>query len=204
MAKCKMCKKKFVPKFNSMQITCNEMDCAVAYARSVTGARWKKECDDNKKMHKDLKKKVKADDIEHQKSLTQDVFNRMRVLEEKIWFQDRGIEPYCISCGKTHMDWCCGHYKSRGAQAILRYDRSNTFLQCNNYCNKNLSGNIAGNKNTIGYIKGLLLRFGDKEGQTILDYCETMNEPRSYDTPWLKQFRKECAAKTRQLETMLQ
>lgn len=111
--------------------------------------------------------------IRWQHSTCKTAFNRSRVLEELYWFKSRFLEPECISCGKTNMDWCCGHYKTVGASGNLRYDRKNTFLQCNKYCNESLSGNISGNANTRGYTRGLIDRFGLEEGGEIIEYCET-------------------------------
>ena len=111
-------------------------------------------------------------DLTKQHALTQKAFNKLRKLQEFKWFRDRGIEPHCISCGKTNMDWCCGHYKSRGHQGALRYDEKNTYLQCNRYCNLALSANISGNKTTHGYKLGLILRFGHALANDINEYCE--------------------------------
>ena len=62
---------------------------------------------------------------------TQPRFNRMRVLQELKWFRDRGLEPTCISCGKPlgGDQWCCGHFKTRGAQSGLKYDPMNAYIQ---------------------------------------------------------------------------
>lgn len=148
------------------------------------------------------KKRAKEKDVAYQHALTTTTFNRMRVLEEKIWFMDRGIQPYCISCLKPDMDWSCGHFKTVGSQGNLRYDRMNTFLQCNYACNRSLSGNIDGNKASIGYKAGLVFRFGEEEGQRIIDYCETHTDKVKWDPVWLIQFRKECSAKIRELENL--
>ena len=131
---------------------------------------------------KDLKKKkkeifrekatFKANDLQKQLQLTQVVFNKLRRLQEIKWFKIRGFKAECISCGKTSVDWCCGHFKTVGSQGALRFDEKNTYLQCNRYCNKGLSGNINGNKNTRGYIQGLHDRFGDNEAREIIKYCE--------------------------------
>jgi len=117
-------------------------------------------------------------------------FNRMRVQEEFQWFAERGLEPECISCGKKNMDWCCGHYKTVGAQSGLRYDRQNTYLQCNRYCNKGLSGNLAGNKNTRGYTQGLADRFGQDEADRIIAYCEAQTAPVKWDWQEMEDWRK--------------
>ena len=126
-------------------------------------------------------------------------FNRLRVQEELQWFAERGLEPKCISCSKVQMDWCCGHYKTVGAQSGLRYDRQNTFLQCNRYCNKGLSGNIAGNKNTRGYTQGLADRFGQAEADKIIEYCEARTAPVKWDWQELEAWRKEWNIKYREL-----
>ena len=148
-------------------------------------------------------KKIKLNDLTYQHSLTQPVFNRMRVLEEKLWFAGRGIEPYCISCQKTHRTWSCGHYKTVGHQGNLRYCRTNTFLQCWWSCNKNLSGNIGGNKNSVGFTQGIIERFSEKEGQQIIDYCDGHTEIRKWTGVELKDFRAECSVKIRDLEREL-
>lgn len=153
-----------------------------------------------KKIFAEKKRKFNDNDVKKQHDLTQPIFNRMRVLQEKKWFMDRGLEPECISCGKTNMDWCCGHFKTRGSQGNLRYDEKNTYLQCNRYCNKGLSGNIEGNKNTRGYKQGLIERFGEKEAQAIIDYCETNTQVRKFTGPELKKMRKEFSKKLKELQ----
>jgi len=178
-----------------MQPTCNDFVCMAKHAKKSR----EKTCKAKAEEDKAFIQRVKIEDVDYQKGLTQIVFNKMRVLEEKLWFQERGIEPYCISCGKTHMDWCCGHFKTRGSQSNLRFDRRNTFLQCNWRCNKNLSGNIEGNKTTHGYKKGLILRFGQAEGQAIIDYCDTNTSPVKWYWEDLKNFRAECNARIRSL-----
>jgi hypothetical protein len=115
--------------------------------------------------------------IPWQHKRTKTVFNKMRVLEEFQWFEDHNLPPTCISCGKENMDWCCGHYQSVGSTGGLRYDRQNTYLQCNKYCNKELSGNISGNKTTRGYEKGLIERFGEDKAHSIMEYCKSNTGP---------------------------
>ena len=175
----------------------HSFDCAAEYGRRQAQKRAQKERDER---HKELKKKVKREDTQHQHKLTQKAFNRLRVLQELKWFKDRGLEPECISCGKKNMDWCCGHLKTTGAQSSLRYDENNTFLQCNRYCNMALSGNIEGNKNTRGYKKGLIERFGEEEGSAIIEYCESNTKPVKWSGSGSIQLRKKCNSKIRELE----
>jgi len=152
---------------------------------------------------KERKKKFKLNDKTHQENLTQGVFNKLRRLEEFKWFKDRGLEPECISCGKKNMDWCCGHFKTVGAHSELRFDKINTYLQCNRYCNKGLSGNINGNKTTRGYLQGLTDRFGDDKAKEIIDYCESYKPPLNLTGEELKRLRSEFSKRIRELEKQL-
>lgn len=173
---------------------CN-YDCATEYAikNQHKGKRIKQ---------REQKKEFILNDISHQHKLTQTVFNKMRVLEELEWFKSKNLEAECISCGGKNKDWCCGHYKSRGAQGNLRYDDKNTFLQCNRYCNMALSGNISGNKNTRGYTQGLIDRFGKDKGEEIIKYCEVNTEPRKFTGEELMKMRKEFNSKIKSLQQL--
>lgn len=142
-------------------------------------------------------------DIKWQHKQCQITFNKLRVLQEKLWFQENNIEPYCISCLKPNMDWCCGHFKTRGSQPNLRYDEQNTFLQCNRYCNMGLSGNIAGNKNTIGYIAGLKHRFGLDRATEIIDYCETNTKAAKFTCEQLEGMRKGWNEEIRRMQKLI-
>jgi hypothetical protein len=154
-------------------------DCAIQIARDrqdkariKAAAKAKKKEKDttkaNRKAVLDLNKRT----LSWQLKTTQPVFNTLRRLEEFKWFQDRGIEPYCISCQKTHMDWACGHYIPVSAgSSVLRFDPKNTYLQCNRYCNKALSSNRS------GYEDGLVHRFGEQGGRAIMDYCKARTGP---------------------------
>jgi len=144
----------------------------------------------------------KINDVSKQHELTQAVFNKMRRLEELYWFKVRGLEPECISCGKKNMDWCCGHFKCVKTQGAIRYDRVNTYLQCNRYCNRALSGNIEGNKNTRGYKQGLKDRFGIERYNEITAYCEK-DRIKKWTGRELYDMRKEFNKEIRELEEKL-
>ena len=128
-----------------------------------------------------------------QEKETQKAFNKMRKAEELLWFQNHQLEPTCISCGKPKGNdvWACGHFKTQGGNSRLRYDRANTYLQHNRRCNSDLSGDIYGTSTTHGYLEGLKLRFGNQEGQEIIDYCESNTHPIKRTCDELQQMRKE-------------
>ena len=195
--RCKVCKERYKPKYTSLQSTCNNISCVITFGK-------KQQDKARKESDKAFRQKVVIEDVQYQHKLTQKIYNQMRVLEELKWFADEGIEPYCISCLKTKMDWCCGHFKTVGSQGNLRYDEMNTYLQCNRYCNMGLSGNIEGNKTSIGYKSGLKARFGPEEGRLIIDYCETNTDPRKWNWLELKEFRAECSARIRQLSKQIE
>jgi len=192
MPRCKICRDKFEARY-FLQKACLNPACLAEWSKLDR----EKKADEKFKVRK---KKYKESDVNHQHDLTQAVFNKMRVLEEKIWFKLFGLEPECISCKKKNMDWCCGHFKTRGSQKNLAYDRVNTYLQCNRYCNKGLSGNINGNKTTRGYLVGLSERFGDKKAKEIIDYCETNTQVKKWTGAELKLMRKGFNAEIRKLE----
>ncbi len=199
---CKFCSK-YVTEFIKVPGgTFCGIDHAIAFARD-------KQQKDAEKRRAKVKKSAKKDlrefnrkDVRWQHKQTQPVFNRMRVLQELKWFRDRRIEPQCISCGKElgGDQWCCGHFKTVGAQSGLRYDPVNTRLQHNRNCNMGLSGDIYGTKNTHGYIQGLKNRFGDSEGQAIIDHCETNTAPVKWEWQQLETMRAEFSAEIRRLE----
>ena len=192
LKKCKICGKKFEP-FNTLSRVCG-WQCALIYAK-----------DQDKRKEKAIARKEKKEfydnDVKRQHNLTKTVFNRLRVLQEKEWFRKTGQRPQCISCGKENMDWCCGHFKTVASQGNLRYDTRNTYLQCNRYCNKALSGNIYGNKTTRGYIKGLYDRFGEEKAKEIIDYCETQTESKKWTAQELREMRKEFNKQIREFES---
>ena len=196
--KCKSCGK-FVREFivTPKGVFCSfDVAAKWGYANKAKGAKIVQKSADKK--HAARKKEFRLNDVPHQHKLTQAVFNKLRVLEEIKWFSDRGLEPECISCGKKNMDWCCGHFKSRGAQGNLRYDKKNTYLQCNRYCNMALSGNIAGNKTTRGYAAGLFVRFGEAS-KDIIDYCESSTAVKKWTGEELQEMRKQFNKQIKEL-----
>lgn len=198
--KCKQCKSPFTP-FNSLQKVCGAK-CANDFA---IAEREKKETKAKSVEVKRVRQKLKELDktsLPWQHKQTQKAFNKMRKLQELLWFKERGLEPECISCGKTKMDWCCGHLKTVGAHSELRYDDVNTYLQCNRYCNKGLSGNINGNKTTRGYIQGLKDRFGETKASEIIAYVETRHN-KKWTWQEVEEIRKKCNEEIRKLEKLL-
>ena len=208
--RCHGCERKYAPQplDRSFQNWCSYKCGVIVAKRRVASARerakvkaiaaGKKEAKVNKKALLELNRRS----VPWQHKLTQRVFNRMRVLEELECFNHQGLEPRCISCKKPRMDWSCGHYVSVGASGALRYDRVNTYLQCNKFCNSSLSSNRGGTRTTVGYDQGLLDRFGEREGQDIIDYCKSNTGPRKWGWEELEEMRRGFAARVRELEKL--
>ena len=200
--RCKQCSELFQPE-RQMQPCCSPK-CAVQYVQNKKNKKEviKNASETDRKENKKKLMQSNRENLSWQHDRTQAAFNKMRVLQEKLWFKERGLEPECISCGKQNMDWCCGHLKTRGSQRELAYDERNTYLQCNRYCNKGLSGNINGNKTTRGYLQGLRDRFGDECADEIIAYLER-KRVKKWSWQELEEMRKRFNAEIRRLEKLL-
>lgn len=198
MPKCRYCKQKFEAS-NSLAKFCS-YEHAMAYLATPEGAEKHKKAKVKlekikEKEHRKKTREFYRRDLKWQHKRTQTAFNKMRRLEEFKWFQDRGLEPACISCGGTKMDWACGHLKTVASSGVLRYNRVNTHLQCNRNCNEKKSGNIE------NYKLGLLERYGENIGGAMLEYLD-ITQHKTADWTWqqLEQMRKEFNARIRKLE----
>ena len=66
-----------------------------------------------------------------------------------------------------------------------------------------LSGDIEGTKTTRGYKQGLIDRFGEEEGQSIIDYCQINVEPIKWQWEVLEKMRAKYLKQTRELQRRL-
>ena len=78
----------------------------------------------------------------------------------------------CISCGtqSPNIQYCAGHYRSRGAAPQHRFNELNVHSQCNHRCNMQLSGNI------VNYRPALIAKIG----LAAVEALENDNEARHY------------------------
>lgn len=198
--RCAVCRELFTPKRIGLKATkvCLNAACVLDWAQGVRAK-------DAEKAARTRKVEFNQKDIRWQHKQCQPVFNKLRRLQELKWFNDRGIEPYCISCGNTigNDTWACGHFRSVGSNSQLRYDPVNTYLQHNNRCNKNLSGDINGTSTTKGYKQGLIDRFGEDLALWITDYCEIHNDPIKWSWEKMEAMRKEWNKEIRELKKEL-
>lgn len=106
----------------------------------------------------------------------------------------------CISCDKLptnqrrylHLTggyWDCGHYRSIGSMATLRFCELNAHKQCKQ-CNRDLSGNA------VEYRIRLRIRIGDKQ----LEWLEGPHEVRKWTIEDLKEIKRLYKAKLKELK----
>jgi len=137
MRKCKVCKEKFVPMYNTIQPTCSPA-CALDLARVKIKKEYKATTLEMKRANKS-----KGDWLKE----AQTMFNR--------YIRMRDARNPCISCKRHHAgQYHAGHYKTVGAHSALRFHEMNCHKQCS-ACNAHLSGNI------IEYRKNLLKEIGE-------------------------------------------
>ncbi len=185
--KCKQC-----PKWTNDFIKTNVavfcgVDCAYKFAKAKQEkeqarliAKFKQSRTKQDKADKKAKRELKNNDRKHQFQLT-----KSKIQHWVNHIRDAG-KP-CISCGteKQYIQYCGGHYKTAGGFPELALNTLNIFRQCNFYCNRNLSGNISGNKTTQGYTAGLIERCG----QERVDLLNSKHESPNYDCDQLIEIR---------------
>ena len=140
MKTCRVCKEKFTPKYTTMQKTCDDIECAIAWGKQVQAKNFKEET-------KRLKKILRATDKGYWLKKAQEVFNQ--------WIRIRDANKPCISCGTLGpSQWHAGHYKTVGGHPELRFNEDNIHRQCAQ-CNNFKSGNIAEYRPRLEYRIGL-------------------------------------------------
>ena len=123
--KCKVCKKEFIPKYSTMQATCEEIECMLTWSNKAKDKRIKREL-----------KEVK----ERNKSVSQWRKELQQVFNQYIRLRDQG--KGCISCGKQLQGkYDAGHYFSVGSYPNLRFHEDNVHGQCVT-CNQHKHGNL--------------------------------------------------------------
>lgn len=154
MSKCAICRAEYERKYMSAK-TCGEAICKAEHRRQKE--RQKAEREEIRLRKEKIKSRREwLDDF-------QAVFNRYIVLRDG---------KVCISCGtqNPNIQYCAGHYRSRGAAPQHRFNEMNVHSQCNHHCNMKLSGNI------VNYRPALI----KKIGLAAVEALENDNSARYY------------------------
>jgi hypothetical protein len=161
-------------------------DRAAARAKNLV----EREAKEQRKQFRRKKQEFVANDYSKQFALTkkeaQKLANRL----------DQRLPCICCSKPRGDVQFCGGHFKTAGAHPELALDLRNIHGQRNHHCNQQKSGNIEGDKNSHGYKRGLVARYG----QWIVDYLESYQPTRKRTCDELIAMRKEFAAEIRRLE----
>lgn len=130
---CKGCKQKFMPD-RPMQSVCG-FSCACVVANRAKIKRESAQATAERMQLRDGRLKLKS--LKTWLSEAQTLVNRWVV-------KVRDVDQGCISCGTTNpnIQYCAGHYRTRGAASQHRFNLNNLAKQCNSHCNLHLSGNI--------------------------------------------------------------
>ena len=138
MKKCKVCGDQFVPRFSTLQSTCEKATCIIAWsnrAKAKDHAQWKK------------LSKARLMTLGDYLQICQKVFNTYVRMRDK--------DLPCISCGTSaSVQYAAGHFFSVGSYPNLRFHEDNVHKQCNRKCNMALSGNL------LAYREHLIDRIG--------------------------------------------
>ncbi len=159
--RCKICRKKFSPRFSSFQKTCEDASCIIEFTRRS------KQKEEKQKLQ-EMKSRVKT--LSEWRRDLRIIFNR--------YIRERDRDLPCISCsGKLGAKYDAGHYYSRGAFPNLAYDPDNCHAQCVR-CNQYLSGNL------IDYTENLPKRIGSERFKALQ---ERKNDRKSLSIPEIRE-----------------
>lgn len=137
MKKCKVCSDKFLPRFSTLQATCEQPACIIAWSKKAQA-----------KEHRQWKKQAKARTM----TTSDHIQICQRVFNTYIRMRDK--DKPCISSGRPLKGkYDAGHYYSTGAYPNLRFHEDNVHGQ-SVHDNRDLHGNL------IAYREGLIARIG--------------------------------------------
>lgn len=148
MPRCKICRQKFEIKYSTMQKTCLEASCVVAWYQKE---KQRKE----KKAWQERKVELERTSI----SLPQLKNKAKAVFQSAIRRRDK--DKPCVSCGTYETkQWDAGHYMKAEVYSGVIFHEFNVNIQCV-YCNRNLHGN------EVAYRKSLVMDYGE---QVVSDF----------------------------------
>ena len=147
---CKVCKTKFEPTYNSVQVTCS-YQCAIKYAQKQREKKEKKEWNKRKKQMS-----VKAKYRTHKKALQDNVNKLARMIDAKFKMKT------CICCTLPLDKRTAGaHFHSVGSNETIRFNLHNIHTSTF-HCNSHKA------THHTDYKEGLVKRYG----QEYYDYVE--------------------------------
>lgn len=191
--KCPICSNEYLP-WSSTQKTCNEIPCAMAFAKKQAAEKTVREIRKQEKLQRDdlreRRERLKGS-AEWQKE-AQAAFNR--------YIRWRDYYRPCVSCGgelqhrgnyTTGSAVDASHYRSRGAASHLKFNVFNVHSACTR-CNRQLSGNAVEYR----------IRLIERIGIALVERIESDNTPRKFTIEYLKRVKAIFARRTRHYEKL--
>jgi len=176
LSRCSICRAEFEKRSMSAK-TCGEAVCKAEHKRQVALKKAQRE-----------ETRIRKDKIKSRTEWLDDcqkIFNRYIVLRDG---------KTCISCGTSNplIQYCAGHYRSRGAAPQHRFNEQNVHSQCNHHCNMQLAGNI------INYRPALIAKIGLEAVEAL----ENDNVERRYTVEEIKGLIEVYKGKVKELKNM--
>lgn len=177
MSKCAICRAEFERRSMSTK-TCGDPICKAELKRQTERKKAEREST-----------RIRKEKLKSRNDWLNDV---QRVFNAYIRARDGNI---CISCGTQSPDiqYCAGHYRSRGAAPQHRFNEMNVHSQCNHRCNMKLSGNI------VNYRPALIAKIG----LAAVEALENDNQTRYYTIQELIELKAHYREKLKELKLCL-
>lgn len=174
MSKCAICRAEFERRYMTSK-TCGDPICKAELKRQKERKKAEREST-----------RIRKEKLKSRNDWLNDV---QRVFNAYIRARDGNI---CISCGTQSPDiqYCAGHYRSRGGAPQHRFNELNVHSQCNHHCNMQLSGNIS------NYRPALIAKIG----LAAVEALENDNKARFYSIPELQALKLHYKAKLKELK----
>ncbi|AXU94227.1 hypothetical protein CI789_02680 [Erwinia persicina] len=175
--KCPICSNEYLP-WSSTQKTCNEIPCAMAFAKKQAAEKTVREIRKQEKLQRDdlRERRERLKGIAEWQKEAQAAFNR--------YIRWRDYYRPCVSCGgelqhrgnyTTGSAVDASHYRSRGAASHLKFNVFNVHSACTR-CNRQLSGNAVEYR----------IRLIERIGIALVERIESDNTPRKFTIDYLK------------------
>lgn len=191
--KCPICSNEYLP-WSSTQKTCNEIPCAMAFAKKQTAEKSAREIRKQEKLQRDdlRERREGLKGIAEWQKEAQAAFNR--------YIRWRDYNRPCVSCGgelqhrgnyTTGSAVDASHYRSRGAASHLKFNVFNVHSACTR-CNRQLSGNVVEYR----------IRLIERIGIALVERIESDNTPRKFTIDYLKRVKAIFTRRARHYEKL--
>lgn len=190
---CPICTNEYLP-WSSTQKTCNEIPCAMAFAKKQAAEKSAREIRKQERLQRDdlRERRERLKGVAEWQKEAQTAFNR--------YIRWRDYHKPCVSCGGTlqhNGNYTTGsavdasHYRSRGAASHLKFNVFNVHSACTR-CNRQLSGNAVEYR----------IRLIERIGITLVERIESDNTPRKFTIDYLKRVKAIFTRRARHYEKL--